>query len=122
MPRDLAGGLLCTLRVLRSQREFQSPSSRQRPSPLLWEDSHKAFAHPDSLRRFRTIESREDLEQALAAPWETWSVFLHPSQRRIIEREFSGPARVADRLRDTVPINIKGSFLAAIRGAHLGAI
>jgi superfamily I DNA/RNA helicase len=54
-----------------------------------------AFAHPDSLRRFRTIESREDLEQALAAPWETWSVFLHPSQRRIIEHEFFGPARVA---------------------------
>ena len=54
-----------------------------------------AFLHPDSLRRFRTIESREDLEQALAAPWETWSVFLHPSQHRIIEREFPGPARVA---------------------------
>jgi hypothetical protein len=54
-----------------------------------------AFTHPDSLRRFRTIESSEDLEQALAAPWETWSVFLHPSQRRIIEYEFSGPARVA---------------------------
>jgi hypothetical protein len=54
-----------------------------------------AFSHPDSLRRFWTIESREDLEQALAAPWETWSVFLHPSQRRIIEHEFSGPARVA---------------------------
>jgi hypothetical protein len=54
-----------------------------------------AFAHPDSLRRFRTIESKEDLERALAAPWETWSVFLHPSQRKIIEREFSGPARVA---------------------------
>jgi len=53
------------------------------------------FSHPDSLRRFRTIESKEDLEQALAAPWETWSVFLHPSQRRIIEREFSAPARVA---------------------------
>ena len=54
-----------------------------------------AFSHPDSLRRFRTIESREDLELALAAPWDTWSVFLHPSQRKIIEREFSGPARVA---------------------------
>jgi superfamily I DNA/RNA helicase len=54
-----------------------------------------AFRHPDSLRRFRTIESREDLEQALAAPWETWLVFLHPSQRRIIEREFLGAARVA---------------------------
>jgi superfamily I DNA/RNA helicase len=54
-----------------------------------------AFSHPDSLRRFRTIESREDLEQALAAPWETWSVFLHPSQRKFIARRFSGPARVA---------------------------
>lgn len=54
-----------------------------------------AFSHPDSLRRFRAIESREDLEQALAAPWETWSVFLHPSQRRIIEQQFYGPARVA---------------------------
>lgn len=54
-----------------------------------------AFSHPDSLRRFRTIESSEDLEQALSAPWESWSVFLHPSQRKIIEREFSGPTRVA---------------------------
>jgi superfamily I DNA/RNA helicase len=54
-----------------------------------------AFAHPDSLRRFRTIESSEDLEQALAAAWETWSVFLHPSQRKIIERQFFGSARVA---------------------------
>ena len=54
-----------------------------------------AFAHPDSLRRFRAIESSEDLEQALAAAWETWSVFLHPSQRKIIERQFFGSARVA---------------------------
>ena len=53
------------------------------------------FAHPDSLRRFRTIENTEDLERALAAPWETWSVFLHPSQRAVVEKDFSGPSRAA---------------------------
>src|SRR5205814_9237515 len=31
---------------------------------------------------------------ALEAPWEKWTVFLHPAQRELVEREFSGPARV----------------------------
>lgn len=53
------------------------------------------FAHPDALRRIRLIANQEELEQALAFPWEKWSVFLHPSQRALVERSFSGPARVA---------------------------
>ena len=53
------------------------------------------FAHPDALRRIRLIADQEELEQALAFPWEQWGVFLHPSQRALVERSFSGPARVA---------------------------
>ena len=53
------------------------------------------FAHPDAQRRFRIMENREELEQALAYPWEKWSVFLHPAQRALVERRFWGPARVA---------------------------
>jgi len=53
------------------------------------------FAHPDALRRIRLIANQEELEQALAFPWEKWGVFLHPSQRALVERSFSGPARVA---------------------------
>lgn len=53
------------------------------------------FAHPDALRRIRLIADQEELEQALAFPWEKWGVFLHPSQRTLVERCFSGPARVA---------------------------
>ena len=53
------------------------------------------FAHPDALRRIRLIADQEELEQALAYPWEKWGVFLHPSQRALVERSFSGPARVA---------------------------
>jgi superfamily I DNA/RNA helicase len=53
------------------------------------------FAHPDALRRFRTVENIEELQRALDYPWEKWTVFLHPSQRDIVERDFAGPARVA---------------------------
>ncbi len=53
------------------------------------------FGHPDALRRIRPIADQEELEQALAFPWEKWGVFLHPSQRTLVERSFSGPARVA---------------------------
>ena len=53
------------------------------------------FLHPDALRRIRPITDQEELEQALAFPWEKWGVFLHPSQRALVSRSFSGPARVA---------------------------
>lgn len=52
------------------------------------------FAHPDAQRRFRVIENLEELEQALNYPWEKWIVFLHPSQRDFVQRDFKGPARV----------------------------
>jgi mRNA-degrading endonuclease RelE of RelBE toxin-antitoxin system len=51
--------------------------------------------HPDAQRRFRLIESAEELERALDYPWEKWSVFLHPDQRSLVERDYSGPARVS---------------------------
>lgn len=53
------------------------------------------FKHPDALRRIRLIADQEELELALAFPWEKWGVFLHPSQHSLVERSFSGPARVA---------------------------
>ena len=54
-----------------------------------------AYAHPDAQRRIRLIVDEEELRQALEYPWERWSVFLHPSQRAVVERRFGGPARVA---------------------------
>jgi superfamily I DNA/RNA helicase/mRNA-degrading endonuclease RelE of RelBE toxin-antitoxin system len=53
------------------------------------------FDHPDAQRRFRVVTSLEELERALEYPWEKWTVFLHPEQRELVERSFSGPARVA---------------------------
>ncbi|PTE11772.1 UvrD-helicase domain-containing protein [Mesorhizobium helmanticense] len=63
------------------------------PAPIL--AGANPFTHPDALRRIRPIADQEELEQALAFPWEKWGVFLHPSQRALVDRSFSGPARVA---------------------------
>lgn len=49
---------------------------------------------PDTQRRVRTVETSDELRAALDFPWEKWSVFLHPLQRHIVERDFAGPARV----------------------------
>jgi len=53
------------------------------------------FAHPDALRRFRVMNDLEELERALAYPWDKWTIFLHPAQRQWVERDYSGPARVS---------------------------
>ncbi len=53
------------------------------------------FDHPDAQRRFRVMTNVEELERALEFPWDKWSVFLHPVQRQLVEREFGGPARVS---------------------------
>jgi superfamily I DNA/RNA helicase len=53
------------------------------------------FDHPDALRRFRVMANVEELQRALDFPWEKWTVFLHPDQREMVERDYAGPARVS---------------------------
>jgi hypothetical protein len=53
------------------------------------------FNHPDAQRRFRLLTNVEELARAFDYPWEKWAVFLHPAQRRLIERYHNGPARIS---------------------------
>lgn len=66
------------------------PRVTQFPSP-----TRSPFEHPDAQRRFRIMRNEEELRRALDAPWEKWTVFLHPEQRKLVERDFNGPARVS---------------------------
>lgn len=71
------------------------------------------FDHPDAQRRFRVMTNVEELERALDFPWEKWTVFLHPEQRQLVERDYSGPARVSGSAGT-------GKTIVAIhRAAHL---
>ena len=71
--------------------QFATTGVLNRPAPA----PADPYAHPDAQRRFRVIENVEELAQALDSPWDKWMVFLHPSQREIVEKDFAGPARVA---------------------------
>jgi mRNA-degrading endonuclease RelE of RelBE toxin-antitoxin system len=53
------------------------------------------FTHPDALRRFRVMKDVEELERAFLYSWEKWTIFLHPSQREWVERDYGGAARVS---------------------------
>lgn len=52
------------------------------------------YEHPDAVRRFRLTITEADLAEALEAPWEKWTVWLHPAQKEFVDRDFNGPARV----------------------------
>ncbi|HZK54816.1 MAG TPA: 3'-5' exonuclease [Desulfosporosinus sp.] len=53
-----------------------------------------ALNKPVSKQKFQVIEGEKELSEMLAAPLEKWRVFLHPSQRRIVEKNYNGAARV----------------------------
>jgi hypothetical protein len=45
-------------------------------------------------RQFVVITDSAEMEKILAAPIDQWRVFLHPSQRRLVEMQAGGPVRV----------------------------
>lgn len=62
--------------------------------PVNTEDFASALDHAASRRRFCVVENEMELLEMLEAPLEKWRVFLHPSQRRLVERHWNGPVRV----------------------------
>lgn len=58
------------------------------------EDVDAALRRITSRRRFKVLESEHELREMLNAPLEKWRVFLHPSQRRLVEWDVNGPIRV----------------------------
>jgi len=58
------------------------------------EDFQAALERDASKRRFAVVENDEALEAMLDAPLEKWRIFLHPSQRKLVHRSWSGPVRV----------------------------
>lgn len=57
------------------------------------DDYAAAIERNGSKRRFVIVDD-EELQKMLDAPLEKWRVFLHPSQRKLIERNWNGPVRV----------------------------
>ena len=53
-----------------------------------------SLARAESQARFVIVEDDEALTAIMNAPLAQWRVFLHPTQRKLANKDFSGPARV----------------------------
>ncbi|MDR9759414.1 3'-5' exonuclease [Rhizobium redzepovicii] len=80
LPQEAAEALL----------DYAATGVLKKPRPV----DASPVTHPDAQRRFRILEGHEELAAALDQPFEKWAVFLHPSQRALVERDFAGPVRV----------------------------
>ena len=47
-----------------------------------------------SKKSFVIVEGEEELQAIMQEPLEKWRIFLHPTQRKIVDKKFNGPARV----------------------------
>ena len=93
VPKDCVDGLI----LLAEGRQIEAvieELERKRPAHIDPEDVAAALETYESKAEFIVITDDDELEAMLAAPLEQWRVFLHPSQRRLIERNWSGPVRV----------------------------
>ncbi len=74
---------------------------------------------PDTLKSFVVISGEDELRRMMEEPLEKWRVFLHPTQRKIVNMNYSGPARVlggAGTGKTVVAIQRAKHLAAAIKG------
>ena len=72
----------------------QLVANREAPEQVDTDDFASALKRTESRTRFVVAEDDLALEAMLNAPLEHWRVFLHPTQRRLVERHWNGPVRV----------------------------
>ncbi len=58
------------------------------------DDMNAALEVPTTLKSFVVVDGEDELRRIMAEPLEKWRVFLHPKQRKIVRKNYSGAARV----------------------------
>lgn len=59
------------------------------------ENDFAAALQTDTSRKsFVIVEGEEELQAIMQEPLEKWRIFLHPTQRKVVEKNFNGPAKV----------------------------
>ena len=75
-----------------------SDSEQEEPEktdiPPISDDFSVALKNSESKKSFVVIEGEEELRRIMAEPLEKWRVFLHPTQRKIVKKNYKGSARV----------------------------
>lgn len=92
------GQMLLNLAIGMSVAEAKADLSIEKaPEPAGDSDAEilRGLAHPAAKIQFAQIEGRDELRRVIeSGDFGAWRVFLHPQQRGLAERSYSGPARV----------------------------
>lgn len=78
-----------------SEALLELATGKSPPAPTQFGVCADPFDHPDAQRRFRVMTDADELARALDYPWEKWTIFLHPAQRQLVDKDYNGPARVS---------------------------
>ena len=74
--------------------EVKALAREERESGKVSGSLAEALDRPETLKSFVVVEGEDELRLIMAEPLEKWRVFLHPTQRKIVNRNYSGAARV----------------------------
>ncbi len=82
--------------------------------PVEPDDFVAVLDNPITQSQFAMMEDEAALQAFMEAPMEKWRVFLHPTQRRLVEHHYAGPARITGGAGTgkTVVIVHRAKFLA----------
>lgn len=94
LPREASDALLMLAAGYNLETVFREQEKSQEEQNADPEDLEAALENTDSRSRFLIVTDDDELEEMLAAPLEKWRVFLHPSQRKLVERDWNGAIRI----------------------------
>jgi superfamily I DNA/RNA helicase len=94
LPADAAEMLYRLAAGYSLSEAWEEAALAQPPAPVELDDFDRALGLAGSQRTFRLLQSDHDLEEILNAPLEQWRVFLHPTQRALVQMNANGPVRV----------------------------
>ena len=77
-----------------SVEEVLELAAEEQASSNIGGDFSEALNMPITLKSFVVVDGEDELRRIMAEPLEKWRVFLHPTQRKLVQKDFSGPARV----------------------------
>ncbi|MGC7872066.1 UvrD-helicase domain-containing protein [Desulfosporosinus sp. SYSU MS00001] len=93
IPEDAYEGLEWVANGFAVQEVIELLASEEQNVPQN-NDFAAALQNVRSQKTFVVVEGEEELRRMMAEPLEKWRIFLHPTQRKIVEKRYSGAARV----------------------------
>lgn len=94
LPQEAFEGLFLLAAGYSLEEALSELEKAKGPQKIDTTDFIAALDNLDTQRRFHVVEDATELLDILNSPLEQWRIFLHPTQRKVVEWNANGPIRV----------------------------